>query len=416
MPTEAAAPGLAARMGWGSLLAALAGIYTSQTLLSTIAMQSLPSLLRQAGVPLQLAGLSALFMLPWALRFSWSPAVERWRLPAGTCRRRSRAIILGGQALLALGLGAAALAGMGQALSLHAHAGWLLGIFFAAAMLSATVDIACGGLAVEQLAPARRGWGSAVKVGSGYLGMLLGSSLFLLLAHRLGWPQALGATAAVMAVLMWPLWRLREPERQQPGPPRAAPSLRGAWRQPHVRRGLLLAFVLGAGVRTAAGMVGPWLLDNGVPMEKLAWLFGLFSVGAGLAGAALGGGLTRWAPGWRAVRLSLALQTGVLSLLAWAAGPGAWPPAALAPVAGGLFLSMACGFVTLYAALMGLASPHQPGVDFALFQSADAAMAVLGGVAGGWLAGRWGYGACFALAAIWAGAALLRAPLHEARP
>ena len=41
---------------------------------------------------------------------------------------------------------------------------------------------------------------------------------------------------------------------------------------------------------------------------------------------------------------------------------------------------------------MQAASPLQPGVDFSLFQSADALVAV----AGGWLAQRGGYGLCLA--------------------
>jgi len=48
---------------------------------------------------------------------------------------------------------------------------------------------------------------------------------------------------------------------------------------------------------------------------------------------------------------------------------------------------------------MGLASPLQSGVDFTLFQSADALLAVLGGIAGGWLSQHLGYHVCFGLAA-----------------
>jgi MFS transporter (putative signal transducer) len=42
----------------------------------------------------------------------------------------------------------------------------------------------------------------------------------------------------------------------------------------------------------------------------------------------------------------------------------------------------------------------QAGVDFTLFQSADALLTAASGVAGGWLAGRWGYGVCFGVAAL----------------
>ncbi|QTD43623.1 MFS transporter [Ottowia testudinis] len=391
------------RLGLGALLAALAGIYVTQTLVTTIAMQSLPVLLRQAGASLQLVGLSALFMLPWALRFLWAPAVERWRLPAGTARRRSRTLILRGQWLLAAGMVAVASAGVAGWLSLQAHGAWLLALFFAAAVLAATVDVACGGFAVDQLTEERRGWGNTAKVGGSYFGMLLGGSAFLLLADRHGWPLALGAGGAAIVLLTLPLLAVREPQRAQAGDALARPSLRHAWQRPQVRRGLLLALVLGAGVRTAMVMTGPLLLDKGAGMADLAWLFGAFSVGAGLTGTALGGLLVRWARGWRAVWMAVALESAVLAALA--AGAASLPLAGLTALVGLLFGAMACGFVAIYSALMGLASPSQPGVDFALFQCADALIAMAGGVAGGWLAQRFGYGACFALAAVMAAAA-----------
>lgn len=391
------------RLGPGALLAALAGIYVTQTLVTTIAMQSLPVLLRQAGASLQLVGLSALFMLPWALRFLWAPAVERWRLPVGTARRRSRTLILRGRWLLAAGMVAVAVAGVAGGLSLQAHGAWLLALFFLAAVLAATVDIACGGFAVDQLTQERRGWGNVAKVGGSYFGMLLGGSAFLLLSDRYGWQLALGAVGAVVVLLTLPLLAIREPGREQAGDAFIRPSLRRAWRRPQVRQGLLLAFVLGTGVRTAVGMAGPLLLDKGASMAELAWLFGAFSVGAGLTGTALGGLLVRWARSWRAVWMAVAMEAAVLAALA--AGATSLPLAGLIALVGLLFGVMACGFVAIYSALMGLASPSQPGVDFALFQCADALVAMVGGVAGGWLAQHFGYGVCFGLAAAMAAGA-----------
>ena len=81
----------------------------------------------------------------------------------------------------------------------------------------------------------------------------------------------------------------------------------------------------------------------------------------------------------------------------------------------GLMLA-ALGFVwvALYSALMNLTSPLQAGVDFTVFQSADALLAMAGGVAGGWLAEHLGYYFCFGLAA---GLSIVAAVLvrHHAR-
>ena len=79
----------------------IAGIYTIQSTAGAITFQGVPVVLRAAGAPLDHIGLISLFMLPWAVKFLWAPAVERWRLPAGG-GRRSRALILVGQAMIAV--------------------------------------------------------------------------------------------------------------------------------------------------------------------------------------------------------------------------------------------------------------------------------------------------------------------------
>ena len=60
---------------------AIGGVYITQTLISMIIMQSVPTLLRSEGFSLSLIGLTSLFMLPWTLKFLWSPFIERLRLP-----------------------------------------------------------------------------------------------------------------------------------------------------------------------------------------------------------------------------------------------------------------------------------------------------------------------------------------------
>ncbi|MEM8201762.1 MFS transporter, partial [Morganella morganii] len=58
---------------------AIGGVYITQTLISMIIMQSVPTLLRSEGFSLSLIGLTSLFMLPWTLKFLWSPFIERLR-------------------------------------------------------------------------------------------------------------------------------------------------------------------------------------------------------------------------------------------------------------------------------------------------------------------------------------------------
>lgn len=397
-----ASPGLGARQ----VLPAVAGIYVSQTIVTAMTTQALPSLLRDAGASLQVAGLTALLWIPWGARFLWAPVVERWRLPAGRLERRSRTLVLGGQWLIAavlLLLGLAALAGH---LSLADHAGLILAGLLLAALVAATTDVASDGFTVEQLASRQRGWGNVAQVGGSYVGAMLGAGGFLLVAGMLGWAQALLAAALAIVLLSVPMMLLREPPRDRALAADHRPGLLHALRRPEVRTGLLLMLLSSVGVRLTLGMFGPFLLDKGLSLEELGWFFGTLHIGAGLTGAFLGGVLVRAAPGWRAVWMAVSLKALVLTALALAAPTV--PLDVLMVLVGLMFAALGFVWVALYSALMELASPLQSGVDFTLFQSADALLAVAGGVSGGWLAQHLGYEACFGLAAaLTAGAALL---------
>ncbi|MDR1063137.1 MAG: MFS transporter [Azoarcus sp.] len=390
---------VSSRLSARQVLPAVAGIYISQTLLTAITTQSLPALLRGAGATLQMAGMVALWWLPWGLKFLWAPWVERWRLPAHDPRRRSRTLLLAGQWLLAgilLGMGGASLGGL---LPLQTHGAWILALLLLSALVAATTDIACDGFTVEQLASQQRGWGNVAQVGGSYVGAMLGGGGFLLIVSHAGLSQALLATALAIVALSLPMLVLREPARSPAQAGHHRPSLMHALRRPQVVHGLLLLLLGSIGVRLTLSMMGPLLLDHGVSMERLGWLFGTFSVFAGLTGAFLGGALVRRAPGWRAVWLAVGLETCVLAGLAGVAVAGNAAQPLLIGLVGLMFGAMGCAWVALYSVLMGIASSQQAGVDFTLFQSADALLAAASGVAGGWLAGQWGYGACFGLAA-----------------
>lgn len=385
------------RLSARQVLPAIAGIYISQTIITALTTQALPSLLRDAGASLQAAGLTALLWIPWGLRFIWAPAVERWRLPAHRLERRSRTLILTGQwlisAILFL-LGLAALAGF---FSLSAHAGWILCGLLLAALVAATTDVASDGFTVEQLAAQQRGWGNVAQVGGSYIGAMLGAGGFLLVAGKAGWPWALMAAGLATLLLSIPMLLLREPPRERELAQGHRPGLLHALRRPEIRTGLLLMLLASVGVRLTLGMFGPFLLDRGLSLEQLGWLFGSLHIFAGLSGACLGGLLVRLVPGWRAVWIAVALKACVLAALALAA-----PSASLTVLmvlVGLVFAVLGFVWVALYSALMGLASPLQAGVDFTLFQSADALLAVAGGMAGGWLAQHLGYPVFFGLAA-----------------
>lgn len=388
MTTERQVPGAHGVVG---LCVALAGIYTVQSLVTGLVTQALPAVLRSAGASLQTTGLAFLALSPWVLKGLWAPWVERWRLPTASRQRRSRPLILWGQAVVVATLAAVALLGANLTAAIA-----LLGV---AALATATVDIAADGFAIDQLAPGQRGWGNVAQVGGSYAGIALGGSAFLLLHQRFGWAVASAAMAVLTLACTAPLWRLQEPPR--PASTLSAPSHRAtwcdAWQRPAMRYGLLLVVGLGLGVRLCLGMLGPWLIDQGVDMPQLATLWGVGGLCTGLAGTLAGGLLVQRLGAWRALHAALALEAVALSTLTACALLQPALPLLIAASAA-LLVAMACGFVTRYAWLMGLTSPRQPGLDFTLLQCTEAAVAMAAGVAGGWLAGHAGYGICFGLA------------------
>ncbi|WP_288408753.1 MFS transporter [uncultured Herbaspirillum sp.] len=368
------------------LLATIGGVYVAQSLVTGVAGQALPALLRSQGSSLQQLGWLSLLMLPWALKFAWAPWIERRRLPAGRAAR-SRRLVCSGQLMLAA-LFALMAAGGGHHLAL------ILLAMSLAALLAASIDVACDGFAIEQSQPSLRGWVNVVQVAGSYAGLLLGGGLFLLVAQRWGMAQGWLLLAAVIVLLGLP-WYFQPPAALAIVAPARPASLRQAWRRREVRAGLLLTVLLAIGPRLVMGLTGAFLLDHGMRLEQLAWLQGVGGVVAGISGALLGGLLVRY---WQArAALVAALVLQALALLCLAGAPSLLIQAAAAWV---FSLALSATFVASYTLLMRCAEGAQPGVDFTLFQCADAGMAVVLGILGGWLAHTAGYVTVLGLAAL----------------
>jgi MFS transporter (putative signal transducer) len=382
-----------------AIVLAIGGLYVGQSIIGGLTFIALPSVLRDRGLPLDQIGLIYLASLPWAVKFLWAPAVERYRLPAHG-KARSRSIILATSLASALGLCVVAALG-------PAHLVPLIAAFVLIAFAASTGDIACDGHAVETLSESHHGWGNAAQVGGAYLGSALGSGLFLVLVGYLGWGKATLAMAALLLALALPF--LLSPAPPSPGQRTHQPSLREALRRPDMRAGLLLAAVYVTAQKWGVAMLGPFLVDSGLDLASLGLVNGMGGLVVGFACALLGGALVRfW--GARAVMvLALILQALSLTGLALAAWQGGMPK----PVLLGLALAsssgvMALGFVALYAQFMALSDPRQAGVDFTLLQCMDALVSMAGGVGAGWISQHLGYATCFALAAV---VAVIAAPV-----
>ncbi|MDX3924436.1 MAG: MFS transporter [Shinella sp.] len=370
---------------------AVGGLYVAQSVIGGLTMLGLPAVLRAQGLPLDQIGLLYLTILPWAAKFLWSPAVERYRLPA-IGRNRSRTIVLAGGALCAAGIVAIGLTGPSPLLPV------LLCLIFIA-FVTSTVDIACDGYAVETLAKKHHGWGNAAQVGGAYLGSAIGAGLFLVLVERIGWMQAAFTMAGILLLLGIP-FAFGPASRATVETRSHTPSLRAALRRPEIRKGLLIAAIYVAAQKWGLSMLGPFLIDYGFDLATIGVLNGFGSMFVGLGGALLGGALVRlWGANF-VLTTAILLQTAMLLLFAVFDFEGDISKAIVIPVAiassSGI---MALGFVALYSQFMGWSDPKQAGVDFTLFQCMDGLVSMAGGLGAGWIAERLGYTFFFTLAA-----------------
>lgn len=375
-----------------AIFVAIGGVYVAQSVIGGLTMLGLPAVLRAQGLPLDQIGLLYLTVLPWALKFLWAPRVERFRLPAFG-RNRSNIIVLIGNVSAVAGI---VLVGVLQPAILLPV---IITLTFVA-LVASTVDIACDGYAVENLAKQHHGWGNAAQVGGSYLGSAIGGGLFLVLVDRVGWHYACFIMAAVILALSLPFSvgpAAKEVEKQRSH----IPSLAATTRRPEIRRGMLATAMFVAAQKWGLSMLGPFLIDQGFDLATIGTVNGTGSMFIGLAGALLGGALVRLFGTRAVIAGALVGQAALLAGLAYSDLGGAMPRAAMLAIAVGSSSGiMSIGFVALYAQFMDWSDSKQAGVDFTVFQCMDGIVSIVGGLAIGWIAERLGYASIFIGASI----------------
>lgn len=249
---------------------------------------SLPSILTAEGVEEErLGALLGWLVLPWALKWLWSPLVDRFQGRSWTLRGWIGAA-QAGMALTLLPL-------LLEPELLRAEVpGFLILCLCAHAVFASTQDAAIDALMIRTTTPEERGrlagWMQA--------GMLAGRSLLgggaLLVLSRVG-GRALVLVLLAVIVLglgLLALYRAPLPERGQ-HPPALAAELRAALARRATWLGLLFAAVAGAGFEAVGAFAGPLLTERaGGDTEVAGWFFLVPSVVAMAAGGVLGGRLT----------------------------------------------------------------------------------------------------------------------------
>lgn len=379
----------------------IAALYLAQGLPYGFFVQALPVLLRNAHVSLPEIGMTQILTIPWALKFIWAPAVDRWHFP-GMGLRKSWLIPL--QLLSVLTF--AALCFFSPANSLRV----VMIAFLLTNAVAASQDIATDGLAVDLLSPEERGWANGIQVAGYRLGMMIGGGALLWIYERTSWPTVMLSMSLIALICTLPVFLFREPPRAlRP----SVKSLTDVAREilhfiakPGALAWIAILVFYKAAHYSATGMLRPLLVDRGYSLGEIAGLLGAFSFGAGFLGAMIGGGLASKFDRRKLLVAFAALEAVAVSGYLW---PLLSEPTTFKLAASTAFDHFASGLSTavLFTLMMDACSSERAASDYT-FQSCIVVAATGGASAlSGFSAANFGYGVHFSISALLAAFAFL---------
>jgi MFS transporter, PAT family, beta-lactamase induction signal transducer AmpG len=263
-----------------SKIVLLTSLYASQILPAAFFMEALPVFMRRQGVSLEIIGLTSLLILPWMLKFLWSPLVDRF---GWTRWGHYKSWILATQSLLAVTLLTC------SQFNVKANPMLLIVALLMVATLAATQDIATDALAIQLLSTKERGIGNGIQSAGSFFGRIIGGGAMLIVLNRLGWNLSLVCLGGMMLVSLIPILRYRE----LPTPPLEShdnyfQQLLAGLRRRGIVRWMLILMLYVTGRSLASTMFSPLLVDIGFSIESIGRLSILTSI-AGIVGS-LGAG------------------------------------------------------------------------------------------------------------------------------
>lgn len=380
------------------------GIYIAQGVLGGLTFVGLPTILRNQHVSLGKIGLLSLVMLIWAIKFLWVQPVERLRI-APTGRRHSRKIILVGECVTA-----------GLLCVIAFWSPWLfsglLMLLLCAAVSATIVDIACDAFLIEQIPENEREKGNMAQVGGAYIGLVLGGSVFVSLYGALGWQIGCFVMAVTVLSLTAPMFFYNHENREVflVSPQELRPGLLNALRRGEIWCGIVLTMTYEMSGRLVQGLTGPFLIDQGIPLNTVGVFNGMGGVVSGLCGTVVGGIVVRKTGAKNGMYLIAICQAALLAVIFFSIKIQFLHISILFALFVCEATLMAASFVASYSRLMAFTAPHQPGIDFTLFQSASAIAAASLGATGAFVAGRAGYDTVFLISVVLSLAALCLIP------
>lgn len=348
-----------------------------------------PVYFRGHGVSLTDIGLLSLAGLPWTLKFVWAPAVDLWG--------RRKTWIVTCQTLLAIDLG--------LLLLLEPTQGeWMLwALLVALAVFAATQDIAIDAYTIELLNEEEMGPANGIRVSLYRVALICAGGVFVALAGLIGWRSAFLAASILVAIAA--LFSSRAPEIARAPATQESWSvtieravvgpLRGFWRRPGVLYVLLFVLTFKLGDMALGPMVRPFWVDRDFTPLQIGAVPGTIGVVSTIAGALLGGKLTKQWGIFRALWVLGIAQAA--SNLAYAAA-AALPPSTTLMYSASVIESFCGGLGTapFLAFLMSVCDKAQAATQYALLSALFGLTRALSGAVSGVITQEVGYATYFA--------------------
>lgn len=344
-------------------------------------------------VDLTTIGIFGLVGLPYALKFTWAPLVDRLPLPvldAWLGRRRSW--------MLATQLGIL-LSTLLMALSNPVAGPWLTA---AAAVLiaffSATQDIAIDAYRIEILKDDEQGAGAATTQLGYRIALWIVDAVALLLPSFVPWSAVLLAIAALALVGIATTFLSEEPRSTLPPTPTAGSWLKEAVIRPFAEflayRGwiviLLFALLYKYGDALGGSMARPFYVQMGFTGPEIFGVTKSFGVATTILGGLAGGVLVARYGIFKSLFVAGILQAGTNLLFSWQAEAGHDIVVLTIAISADNFTG-ALGGVAFIAYLSSLCTAGMAGTQYALLTSLMAFGRTALSAGGGWLAAHTGW-------------------------
>lgn len=276
-------------------------LYFTQSIPIAFMGTALTSIMRSEGLPLNQIGYTSLVMIPYALSFLWAPFVDRYGQYYFTW-------VTVATILYALFLFPARFLGV-------AHLFPMLALFTCAVACMSVQDIAMDAFAITTLKKEERSIGNGLQAGGNYFGLLLGGGGLLIVYSKLGWDNTiLVLTSLTLIPIFATIFFARSSRKARVRPHISLAELVGYFKVPVFRKWIPVLLLLKIPVNIAFYFSNPLLIDKGLSLDRVGYIFGVLGMIAAVVAGLVAGIVLKKYP--MRIKLFVAVLANFVALFA----------------------------------------------------------------------------------------------------